>query len=253
MTSAPHLLPEDRAEYERILDEALRTATDSPEPSAAPARLDTGQLRAMAMDAAALINTAAATEYAHLVRVREEHRRPPRAAAGTAAAPGAGSRPGPGAGTGPRDEVTPGAGFGVVVTVLTPVLAGTAAVVLLLLGYLLRMLAPPPHVAGQLLSAGWFFAAVTAAGLLAAGAGLLVTALRNRQTEVHATGAAEPDEVARAREAWRRALRERGVLPFLYEALAASGTHPPQQVSPRGPGPAAPHAPAADLTGPRPD
>ncbi|KUH38717.1 MULTISPECIES: hypothetical protein [Streptomyces] len=238
MTSAPHLLPEDRADYERVLDEALRTATDRPEPSAAAARLGAGQLRAMALDAAALINTAAATEYAHLVRVREEHRRPSGPVTGPSAGPGF---------PGPQGEVTPGAGLGVVVTVLTPVLAGTAAVVLLLLGYVLRMLDPPPDIAGQLLSAGWFFAAVTAAGLLAAGAGLLVTALRNRPAEVHGTGAAEPDEVARAREAWHHALRERGVLPFLYEALAASDAHPvgtqePTTPRPPAPGLAAPHA-----------
>ncbi|MFF8384084.1 hypothetical protein [Streptomyces kanasensis] len=236
MTSAPHLLPEDRADYERVLDEALRTATDRPEPSAAAARLGAGQLRAMALDAAALINTAAAAEYAHLVRVREEHRRP------------SGPSAGPGSNPGPRGEVTPGAGLGVVVTVLTPVLAGTAAVVLLLLGYVLRMVDPPPDVAGQLLSAGWFFAAVTAAGLLAAGAALLVTALRNHPAEAHATGATEPDEVARARETWHHALRERGVLPFLYEALAASDAPPvsSQETS-------TPHPPSPDLTAPHAD
>ncbi|MER7831876.1 hypothetical protein [Streptomyces sp. NPDC095602] len=207
MKWAPHLLPEDRAEYERLLDEALRTAHDRPELAAIGRRLDRGQLRAMALGAAALISAAAATEYAVYVRVRDEHRRPSGASV-VASVLG-----------GHDDGAAPGAGFGVVVTVLTPILAGTAALVLLLLGYVLKMLAPPPQVAGPLLTAGWFFAAVTAAGLLVAAIGLLVTALRNRPAETAVPGA-RSDELSLARDAWRHALVERGIVPFLREALA---------------------------------
>ncbi|WP_149179491.1 hypothetical protein [Streptomyces sp. TRM49041] len=224
MKSAPHLLPEDRADFERILDEALRTAPDRPDLDALGERLNAEQLRTMALDASALISTAAATEYDHFVRVREEHRRPSGVSVMASVLGGSG------------DETTPGAGFGVVVTVLAPILAGTAAIIFLLVGYLLKVLDPPPDIADPLLAAGWFFAAVTAAGILAAAIGLLVTALRNRSTEVPAPqepGGDLPDEISRAREAWRHALLERGILPFLREALAEPGTAPAVPDPPR--------------------
>ncbi|MCH0538811.1 hypothetical protein I3F58_04410 [Streptomyces sp. MUM 203J] len=217
MKSAPHLLPEDRADYERLLDEVLRTAQDRPELAAVGQRLNNEQLRTMAMDASAVISTAAAAEYDHFVRVRAEHRRPSGVAVMASVLGGSG------------DETARGAGIGVVITVLAPVLAGVAALVLLLVGYVLKLLDPPPQVADPLVTAGWFFAAVTAAGLLTAAIGLLVTALRNRSTEVHATqepGGDLPDEISRAREAWRHALVERGILPFLRTVLAEPGTTP---------------------------
>ncbi|MGW7612187.1 hypothetical protein ACWGKW_34025 [Streptomyces sp. NPDC054766] len=71
-----HLLSEDRQEYERILDEALRSASHRPELAAVGQRLNLEQLRTMALNATALITAAAADEYAHYVQVREELRRP---------------------------------------------------------------------------------------------------------------------------------------------------------------------------------
>ncbi|MFE2566298.1 hypothetical protein ACFXKI_32655, partial [Streptomyces mirabilis] len=77
MNSVPqHLLSEDRQEYERILDGALRSAPHRPELAAVGRRLNAEQLRTMALNATALITAAAATEYAHYVKVREELRRP---------------------------------------------------------------------------------------------------------------------------------------------------------------------------------
>ncbi|GAA4910648.1 hypothetical protein ACFPM3_11030 [Streptomyces coeruleoprunus] len=252
MNSAPHLLREDRAEYERVLDEALRTAPDRPELAAVGRRLNAEQLRTMALNATALITAAAAAEYEHFVRVREEHRRPSGVSV-MASVLGGGS----------GDETMPGAGFGVVVTVLAPVLAGTAAVIFLLVGSVLNMLDPPPDFAETLLAAGWFFAAVTAAGILAAGVGLLVTALRNRSTEVPAPqepGGDLPDEISRAREAWRHALLERGIVPFLREALAEPGTRPGPSDAPQkgalgftGPGFTGPGFTSPDLAAPGPD
>lgn len=82
MNSVPqHLLSEDRQEYERILDEALRSAPHRPELAAVGQRLNPEQLRTMALNATALITAAAATEYQHYVKIREElrqRRRPPR-------------------------------------------------------------------------------------------------------------------------------------------------------------------------------
>ncbi|MGH4029282.1 hypothetical protein ACQB60_10150 [Actinomycetota bacterium Odt1-20B] len=74
MKSAPHLLAEDRQTYESVLDEALRTASDRPELAGLGQRLNPEQLRTMALNATALIAAAAASEYDHYVRVREEQR-----------------------------------------------------------------------------------------------------------------------------------------------------------------------------------
>lgn len=218
MNVAPHLLTEDRAEFERVLDDALRNAPDHPDLAEAGTRLSTTQLRAMALNATALITTAAATEYDHFVKVREQIREQVRA---TAAPDAAETRPGS----------PDGAGVVAVVTVLVPLLAGTAAVIFLLVGAVLKMLDPAPAFADALLTAGLLFGSVAAAGLLWAGAGLLVTALRNSATEVPAE--APDDELTRARAAWRTALLERGVLPFLRDALAA--TPPPVPSVPKAP------------------
>ncbi|MFD7321335.1 hypothetical protein ACFV9D_09610 [Streptomyces sp. NPDC059875] len=211
MNVAPHLLTEDRAEYERILDDALRQARDRPDLAEIGKRLTHEQLRAMALSATALITAAAAVEYDHFVKVRAEGR----SSSGTSVMDAVLTADGEGAGG------SPGAGIVAVVTVLAPVLAGTAAVIFLLVGAVLKVLAPTLGFADTLLTAGWFFGGVAAAGLLCAAAGLLLTALRNRSTEV-AAGAAEgeqDDELSRARDAWRRAVLERGILPFLREAL----------------------------------
>ncbi|MFV0128935.1 hypothetical protein ACLGI4_14645 [Streptomyces sp. HMX112] len=228
MNSAPHLLAEDRAAYERLVDEALRTAHDRPDPTGPGQRLNTEQLRTMALNASALITAAAAAEYDHYVRVREEARAPV-------------GRSGPASGPAAMEdepEEGTGAGLGAMITVLAPVLAGTSAVTLLLVGSVLKMLDPPPSFADPLLTAGWFFAAVTVAGLLAAGTGLLLTALRNRPTQLSAEepGGEPADEVSRAREAWRQALLERGLLPFLREALAGPVTEPVSATPPRAAG-----------------
>lgn len=78
MNSAPHLLNEDRPEFERILDEALRTAPDRPDLAAVGQRLNPEQLRTMALNATALITAAAATEYQNYVKVRADLRASPR-------------------------------------------------------------------------------------------------------------------------------------------------------------------------------
>lgn len=226
MNSAPHLLTEDRPEFERILDDALRTAPDRPELAGVGVRLNTEQLRTMVLNAGALVSAAAAAEYDHYVRAREELRAPSTPTL-----------------TSERDSVmtppvvdspesTSGAGVGAVVAVLAPVLSGTAAAIFLLVGYILKMLNPEPSFADTLLTAGWFFGALTAAAILAAAISLLLTAIRNGATQVVAepeegeVGDERAQEVSRAREAWRHALVERGIYPFLREALADPGAGP---------------------------
>ncbi|MFE0601350.1 hypothetical protein ACFW2T_07235 [Streptomyces sp. NPDC058892] len=208
MTSAPHLLTEDRPEFDRLIDEALRAAGERPELAALGERLNAEQLRTMAQGASALLAAAAAAEYVHYVKVREERRDE------ALSAPGA-------AGDENDDRSSGGAGVSAVVAVLAPVLAGTAMLIFLLVGYILKMIEPEPAFARTMLTAGWLFGALTAVALLCAVIGLLVTAVRNSATEVPADETeAIPDEVARAREAWRHALLERGIIPFLRDALA---------------------------------
>ncbi|WNF28193.1 hypothetical protein RI138_15890 [Streptomyces sp. C11-1] len=228
MTSAPHLLAEDGPEYERILGDALRHAHERPDLEGVGDRLNTEQLRTMALSATALITAAAATEYDHYVEARAELR-------GTAAADGADGAP---VLDGPQSTAAgSGAGIGAVVTVLTPLLAGTAAVIFLLVGYLLKAVSPSVAFGDSMVAAGWFFAAVAAAAILVAAVGLLVTALRNGATSLAAENEERelPEEVARAREAWRHALLERGILPFLRDALADPTAGPAARTPHRSP------------------
>ncbi|MFE9092684.1 hypothetical protein [Streptomyces sp. NPDC007264] len=227
MNSVPqHLMSEDRQEYERILDEALRSAPHRPDLTAVGQRLNPEQLRTMALNATALITAAAATEYHHYVKVREELRRPapsaPPVHEGTPAATG----PDPdGLGLATAvGEAAASAGAGAVVAVLAPFLAGAAAAIFLLVGYVLRMVNPHQAFARTLLTTGWVFGAVTAAAILVAAIGLLLTALRNGSSAHEESSRGElTAEVARAREAWREALLEHGILPFLRDALADPG------------------------------
>ncbi|MFI9324120.1 hypothetical protein ACIGXI_30680 [Kitasatospora aureofaciens] len=91
-----------------------------------------------------------------------------------------------------------------VLGVIVPIVAVAAAVVFLLLGYVLG---------NALVVAGWVAAGVGAVSLLVGGAGLLGAAARG---EGPAEGKADgPGELGRARDAWRAALAERGLVPFL--------------------------------------
>ncbi len=245
MNSVPqHLLSEDRQEYERILDETLRSAPHRPELAAVGQRLNTEQLRTMALNATALITAAAATEYQHYVKVREELRQP-------ASSPPSSTRetgsPEPGTSTmglaTTMGEVaeTAGAGAIAVVAVLAPVLAGTAAAIFLLVGYILKMLNPEPAFAQTMLTTGWVFGAMTAAAILVAAVGLLLTALRNQPSLEAGPYGVMSEEVARAKESWREALLERGILPFLREALATPGSAALHRTTPPAPTSRIPH------------
>ncbi|KPI27202.1 hypothetical protein OK074_6937 [Actinobacteria bacterium OK074] len=200
-----HLYSEDRQDYERLLDEALRSAPGRPELAPVLRRFNPEQLRTMALNATSLITAAAAVEYQHYVRVREESSAPAGAGA-VAVAVGE-----------PTADVRAGFGAGAVIAVLAPVLTGTAAAIFLLVGYVLKLLTPEPAFAKTMLTTGWVFGAVAAAAMLVAAVGLLHTALRNNATVEDGAGTlpGPAEETARARQAWREALLERGILPFL--------------------------------------
>ncbi|MDX3690485.1 hypothetical protein PV726_09145 [Streptomyces europaeiscabiei] len=232
MNSVPqHLLSEDRQEYERILGEALRSAPHRPEFAAGLQRLNPEQLRTMALNATAIITAAAATEYQYYVKIRSEFRSPSSATASAHEGTASGSSEPDGTAVGLATtvgEVTEaaGAGAGAIAAVLAPVLAGTAAVLFLLVGYVMKVLDPERAIAETLLTTGWVFGAVTAAAILVAAVGLLLTALRNNATALLDDGVRSElnEEVTRAREAWRETLLERGILPFLRDALANPGS-----------------------------
>lgn len=241
MNSVPQYLSnEDRQEYERILDEALRSAPHRPELAAVGQRLNAEQLRTMALNATALISAAATTEYQHYVKVREELRHPASSAPSSSAHETDSEQPGTGAvrlaATMGEVAETTGAGAVAVVAVLAPVLAGTAAAIFLLVGYILKMLDPGQTFAQTMLTTGWVFGAVTAVAILVAGVGLLLTALRNPPSAESGHYGALDEEVTRARDAWHEALLERGILPFLREALAdpgaAAALHPSGPATP---------------------
>ncbi|SER93930.1 hypothetical protein SAMN04487983_102583 [Streptomyces sp. yr375] len=242
MNSVPqHLHSEDRQEYERILDEALRSAPRHPELAAVGQRLNAEQLRTMALNASALITVAAASEYQHYVKVREELRHPapstPSSTSETGSAEPGAAAMGLATTVGEAAQAAEAAGAGAVAAVLTPVLAGTAAVIFLLVGYILRVLDPGQAFARTMLTAGWAFGAVAAAAILVATVALLLAALRNRPSLEDEPHGELSEEVSRAKEAWREALLHRGILPFLREALADPGTATVLHTDPAPPAP----------------
>ncbi|MEU1287878.1 hypothetical protein [Kitasatospora sp. NPDC005856] len=213
MSNPPPLLAEDRPEYERLLTEALRdravlTALR------APGALTTDQLRISALRDADRVNAAAATEYAHYTRLRESlHSTPPPPSppGGEPATPGLLTQLRSGSG---------GAGLFPVLTVLTPILAWAAALFLLLIGYLLRATGPDLALAHSLVTAGWVALAAGVAAMAIGILGLLLTALR--EGAATAPAGTDPElaaELGDAHREWRSALRERGLLPYLLDAL----------------------------------
>ncbi|MFH9658140.1 hypothetical protein ACH4NF_08480 [Streptomyces sp. NPDC017248] len=237
MNSLPqHLRSEDHQEFERLLGEALRSAPHRPELAAVGDRFDAGQLRTMALDASALITAAAAAEYQRYVGLRDALRQPALSVPSATAVPAPGS-PGTDLSTALGEAAgSTGAGAVAVIAVLAPLLSGTAAVIFLLVGYILKVLDPGQALARTLLTTGWVFGALTAVTILVAAVGLLLAALRNRAPADARARDTAHEELARAREAWRDALLERGILPFLREALAGAGpaAHHPAPPAPTG-------------------
>jgi hypothetical protein len=196
--AVPFLLFEDRADFERTLDEALRAHVPT-----GSERLNSEQLRTMALTAGEAIAATAAPEYAHYIQAREQARNV------------RGSEV-PLADKSPAEQR--GASLGAVMTVLAPILFGTAAVIFLLGGYILKVVNPHVGFAGTMLTTGWVFGAVTAICVLLAMVGLLLTASRDAsQEDLAKEDLARFAEVAVARDAWRQALRRRGIDPFLRD------------------------------------
>jgi hypothetical protein len=211
MNSAPHLLTEDRPDFQHVLGDALRIVLDGRD-GGAP--LNSEQLRTKALAAADAITAMVTQEYGTYLALRTKAREAVRESARAKD-----SRAFSYAALGVAEGAASGAGIAAVMAVLTPLLAGAAAVIFLLIGYALRAVSPEPGIAHPLRTAGWFFAAVAAAAVLLGAVGLLLTALRDSSSAIHDSPDALPPEVAAAREAWREALLARALLPFLTDAL----------------------------------
>ncbi|WP_406201107.1 hypothetical protein OH807_20965 [Kitasatospora sp. NBC_01560] len=233
MNNAPHLLAEDRPDFERLLDEALRDGTILTA-LRTPGALTGDQLRHQALRAADGVSAAAATEYDHYLRLRGSlHSTPPPDPDHEPTAPGLLSQ---------LRSADGGAGLFPVLTVLTPILAWAAALVLLLLGYVLRAADEESALAHSVLTAGWVALAAGVVAMVVGIVGLVLTALRDG-AGVPGPAGVDPElaaELAEARRAWQRALRDRALLPYLHAALRADPAPPPPTAAvPAQGGPAA--------------
>ncbi|MDH6124352.1 hypothetical protein [Kitasatospora sp. GP82] len=199
---------QDRADFELALGQAL-ARDEIREALRRNPGLGSEQLRALARTASGEIAAAAADEYIEYLRVRST------------------SGPADSTGTGDSRSIDPDWAGGLmgVLAVLVPLLTGTAAGILLLLGYALGLAKSQRHLADSLLTAGWAAAVVAGICVVAGVSGLLATAARRRAAQSEAVqseaapGTARSEELERAREAWRTALLERGLLPFLLLRL----------------------------------
>ncbi|WP_309062449.1 hypothetical protein [Streptomyces sp.] len=108
---------------------------------------------------------------------------------------------------------------------------------LLLAGYAFRLFDPDPVCARDPVTFGWWFAAGAAAMVVITTTGMVITARRDASS-VRARGErVSYGEAERARDARRGALLERGILPFLREALAEPGPAAEQPRTARSPSP----------------
>ncbi|MDQ0947488.1 hypothetical protein QFZ24_001411 [Streptomyces phaeochromogenes] len=207
MAGPPRLRPEDRADFEDVLRQALSTTDIRTALLADPTSATATRLRAQALRAVDEITAAAGDEYREYLAARTtvEHNRQSR----TTVAHGGQSRP-----------ADPGALLPALAA-LTPPIAATAAAVLLVLGYSLRLADAQGPTGGSLVTAGWVFALIAAASTLAGLTALLCTALRTRPGHGDRTGASARN-LHHARARWQRALLERGALPYLRRQLAAT-------------------------------
>ncbi|WP_327660536.1 MULTISPECIES: hypothetical protein [unclassified Streptomyces] len=118
-----------------------------------------------------------------------------------------------------RDGILPA------IVVLAPLLSATAAVVFLVIGFVLRLLGVQPTLGDGLIAAG-VVCAVIAVGAGVVGIVCVVAEAARHRTapgmaDVQVRGGAggSGGDVERAREVWRAALMDRGVLPFLRARL----------------------------------
>ncbi|MGX1910596.1 hypothetical protein ACWIID_17290 [Streptomyces phaeochromogenes] len=227
MAGPTRLRPEDRADFEDVLRQALSTTDIRTALLADPTSAAATRLRAQALRAVDEITAAAGDEYREYLAARavmergrrsrtaEEHGRP------STTTVGRGRQSGTTVEHGRQPQPADSGALLPALAALTPPIAGTAAAVLLVLGYSLRLADAQGPMGGSLVTAGWVFALIAAASALAGLTALLCTALRTRPGHGDRTGASARN-LHHARARWQRALLERGVLPYLRRQLAAT-------------------------------
>lgn len=189
MAGPSRLRPEDRADYESVLDLALSTPDVRGALLADPTGRAAGRLRARAVADADEVTAASGEAYEAYAALRDASRDTPR----------------------------PGASEGTLLPalmVLTPLVAAVSATILLLLGYVLKLTDTPDALPGSLVTAGWVLALVAAVSALVACTALIVTALRRHG------GPPSAERLEQARLAWHQALLDHGLLPRLRRHIA---------------------------------
>ncbi|MFC1417531.1 hypothetical protein [Streptacidiphilus cavernicola] len=227
MDSAPFLQSEDRLDYARILEELLHNEQVRVALRRAPTGPNIEQLHTRAMVAFAEVSATAAAEYGYFVQLRDQARQ-------TAVVPDweriGGDEPTQWQAPESPFAAAERAGWVPLIAVLLPILSGLSGIVLLLFGWALR--ADGQSLGQPLVSAGLVAMVVCAASVCGDIIGLLLTANRDGHTPPDGRNPELYAELAKARETWHSALRDRGLLPFL---LAQLGTVP-RPPGPRPPG-----------------
>ncbi|MFC8716120.1 hypothetical protein [Kitasatospora sp. NPDC057198] len=191
---------QDRADFEYALGRALADPAVRAALALAEDPLRAARLRTLARQHAARILAAAEPEYLAYRRLRD-------------------AAPEPAALARERGERL--TGWLGALALVVPIVSGSAAAVFFLLGAVLGLSRPHAGLTVPLRTAAWSAVAIAVAGALAGLLGLLLTAAWRR------TGPPGPprheQRIAEARAAWRGALLERGLRPFL---LAGPGRAP---------------------------
>ncbi|MEV7024004.1 hypothetical protein [Kitasatospora sp. NPDC093558] len=201
----PLRLPQqDRADFETLLGRALAgAAVQAALRSTGDEAHGAERLRRSARDNAEYVLAAAAPEYERYVGLRADADAVARLPVDVPA----------------RQRAS---GWLGVLAVIVPIIAGAAAGIFLLLGYALGLSDDSEVLGGALVGAGWIAAGVALVSALGGGIGLAAAASRTRVAEAGDAGGA--GELALAREAWRTALAERGLVPYLVaQANAGRG------------------------------
>lgn len=202
------LRAEDGVEFERLVDQALHSEEIKVALRHADRTLRTEQLRTEALRARPAIVATANTEYRSYLQLRA-----------------AATHPHPTEQQPTETTTRTGGGLLPVLGVLAPGLAAAAAAIFLLLGFGLQAVGLRSHLADELVVAGLTAAGVAVTATLCGLTGLLITAARNRSTAYGSAPECADPEVRRANEAWREAVLERGVLPFLLGWLDETTTN----------------------------
>lgn len=239
MSGSDQLRAEDLPDFERVVRQALDRPDIADAIRSRAGAVTADQLRTRILQASDAITVEAAVEYRAYLRLRTAAARPDAAVESE---------------TVDRNRAGLGRGLTAALAVLVPGLASMAAAIFVLLGYLLRLAHSHPRLADELITSGWIAAVIAVVPALAGLSWLLVAAARNRSSsDGNGHPSEEGGEVARARDAWQRALLERGMVPFLQARLQQPRpTDGSDRAAPPKPPPAANRADgAAGDAGPR--